>query len=188
MTIKLIMFDLSNVCFNSEDPIYQKIFRERHNLPEKFSDDYYEILERAEVGEMSVEDVWSEVLEKYEIKADPKKLIQEVISVKEAYPEMLNFIKELKKKYKTAYLTNYGEEYWKIIEKNFDFSAFDYGLVSYKIKSRKPSAKGFQLILKHFKVKPEESVFTDDAEKNLVNAKIKKPPPFHFPSLFTCSC
>ena len=47
--IKLIIFDLSDVCFNSEEPLYLKIFAERHKINlsilEKF---YLELLIKAE--------------------------------------------------------------------------------------------------------------------------------------------
>jgi HAD superfamily hydrolase (TIGR01509 family) len=39
-----------------------------------------------------------------------------------------------------------------------------------KSKARKPSAEGIKKILKHFAFNPEETIFTDDLVKNLIEA------------------
>ncbi len=48
---------------------------------------------------------------------------------------------------------------------------FDFGIISEEIRARKPDPIGFNLIVKQFNVKPEETIFIDDAAKNLTNAK-----------------
>ena len=95
-----------------------------------------------------------------------------MIKLKEPIHTTLNFVKQLRKKYKTAYLTNYNKDYWEYIKNKFDLNPyFDFGVVSYQIKSRKPSKEGFKTILDEFGLKPEQAVFTDDSIKNLSEAK-----------------
>ena len=170
--IKLIIFDLSNVCFNSEEDIFLEKFCRKHNLNlMEMSEFYYGLNEKSERDEISGEEVWKKVLTKYKIKAQPIQVMIDVMRLKKPVPKTLQFIKGLRKKYKTAYLTNYNKAYWNIMEKKFDLSEwFDYGIVSFQIKHRKPEAEGFTAIMTCFGVKPEETVFTDDAEKNLVQA------------------
>lgn len=171
--IKLLIFDLSNVCFNVEELPFLRKFAAEHDLNYDQLDQFYqELLAKSEVDEISGEVVWQEVLKKYGIKSEAKKLIKEMIAGKEAFPETLELVKKLKKNYKTAYLTNYNKDYWDLISERFDLSTyFDFGAVSYQIKARKPAAKGFLVILRHFGVKPEEAVFIDDSEKNLNEPK-----------------
>ncbi len=91
-----------------------------------------------------------------------------MIEKKYAFQKVLDLAGKLREKYKTAYYTNYPEDYWMFIAKKFDLKPyFDFGIVSYQFKTRKPEPKGFKIILKHFNVKPEEAVFIDDKEKNV---------------------
>ncbi len=172
--IKLIIFDLSNVCFTLEEPLYLKDYaKKHHNSYEELDQFYQPLLEKAEVSEISGEEVWKKVFAHFDLPyEDPRKIAEEMMVYRQEMAETLDLIKKLRKKYKIAYLTNYCKLYWEFAERKFDLSSyFDYGVVSYKIKARKPSLAGFQVVLDHFNVKPEEAVFTDDSAKNLVNAQ-----------------
>ena len=95
------------------------------------------------------------------------------MTLKEENPETMDLIKKLRKKgYKITYLTNYNKDYWEAIKQKFDLNPyFDYGLVSYQIKARKPSPIGFKKLMDYFAVKPAETIFTDDSMKNLLEAE-----------------
>lgn len=170
--IKLIIFDLSDVCFSLEEPPFIKEFAEKHGIDyEEFDKTYQEMLVKAEVDELTGEYVWEQLGRIYNIKIDVKKAIADMMAMKVPYQAQLDLAKELRKGYKTAYLTNYNKAYWDVIRKKFDLSPyFDFGVVSYQIKARKPAPKGFLLIMERFKAKPEETIFVDDSEKNLVKA------------------
>ena len=171
--IKLIIFDFSNVCFTLEEPPFLIEFAEKHHLPfREFEKMYLSLLYRAEVNEFSGKEVWNRILKNYNLKANPKTIIETMMNAKQAHQDILALAKELRTRYKTAYFTNYNEEYWKCIERRFDLLPyFNWGVVSYQVKTRKPAVVGFNIILKHFKVQPEEAVFIDDQEKNLVEAR-----------------
>ena len=170
--IKLIIFDFSNVCFTLEEPPFLEEFAQKHKLPfPEFEAFYMKLLHPAEVNLFSGKELWRRILVKYKLKEDIDSIITEMMEAKEAHQEILNLAKELRRKYKTSYFTNYNEDYWKKIEQKFDLKPyFDWGMVSYKAKTRKPAVAGFKIILKHFKVKPQEAIFIDDQEKNLVEA------------------
>ncbi len=170
--IKLIIFDFSNVCFTLEEPPFLIEFARKHHLPfPEFEAFYMKLLHQAEVDLFSGKELWKKVLAKYNLKEDIDLIITEMMEAKEAYQEILDLAKELRKKYETAYFTNYNQDYWVKIEQKFDLKPyFDWGIVSYQVKTRKPAVEGFKIILNHFKVKPEEAIFIDDQEKNLVEA------------------
>lgn len=171
--IKAVIFDLSDVCFNAEEPPFIKAFAEKHGLDfPDFEKRYLELLHKAENHEISGIDIWRRILPQYGLKADISKIIRDMIADKKPYEETFALIARLRKICKTAFFTNYNEDYWKLIEKRFDFKKyFDVGLVSYMIGARKPAARGFEYLLERLGVKPEEAVFTDDSAKNLENAK-----------------
>ena len=169
--IKLVIFDMSDVTTTNEETPYVDRYARDHNLdPREFSEYYLSILPRAEIGEITGHDVWRELLAKFGIKDDVDRIVREMASGKDVVQEVLDFAKALRSKVKTAFLTNYSKAYWDAIIERLDFKPyFDYGLVSYQIKARKPAEEGFRHILDHFNVKPEEAVYTDDNPKNFVN-------------------
>ncbi len=184
--IKLIIFDLSNVCYNLEELPYMEQFAKKHNLNYEELDSYYqEFLVKAEVDEMTGKEVWERVLKHFNIEGeDIDQIIREMIELKEELPETLALVKKLREEYKVAFFTNYNKDYWEVIQKKFDVeSYFDFGLVSYQAKSRKPAAEGFKIILSHFNLQPEEAVFTDDSEGRLVQAKELGISTIHFQTL-----
>lgn len=171
--IKTIIFDLSDVCFNCEEPPFLIAFAKKYKLDfSDFDKRYQELLYQAENGIITGREVWRRALEHFSITADIDVIISEMIDGKEPFQDTLDLVKRLRENYKTAYFTNYNEDYWKLIEDKFDLTKyFDFGLVSYQIGARKPAVLGFEFILKKFGVKPEEAVFIDDTAKNLENPK-----------------
>lgn len=171
--IKAVIFDLSDVCFNAEEPPFIKAFAAKHGLdfPE-FETRYNNFLHKAENHEIAGRDIWKEILTHYGIRENIDGLIRNMIAGKKPYKKTFELIAKLRRICKTAFFTNYNEDYWKLIKRGFDFSNyFDVGLVSYQIGARKPAVKGFKHLLKKLAVKPAEVVFTDDSAKNLENAR-----------------
>ncbi|MBU0471851.1 MAG: HAD-IA family hydrolase [Nanoarchaeota archaeon] len=167
--IKLIIFDLSNVCSNLEEPPYLEEFTKKHNLEtEQFMNRYEELLEKAEINKITGTKVWKTLLKEYNLDEKPSEIIKDMISWKKFYPETLKLAKKLAKKYEVVYLTNYNKDYWDEIKKNFNIDEwFSKGFVSYQLKTRKPSPEGFKFIMDKYKVKPEETIFIDDSKKNV---------------------
>ena len=170
--IKLIIFDLSGVCFSIEEPPYLELFIKKYRLEspkENFFGHYFEMLKKAERGEMSGIEIWNTLLKEFKIKSVPSLVIKEMMDLKSAELENLDVAKKLKEKgYIVVYLTNYNKDYWIEILRRFDFNKwFSWGVVSYEIGFRKPEKEGFQFILKKAEVEAEEAIFIDDFEANL---------------------
>ena len=178
--IKLIIFDFSGVCYSEEEKPYLHIFTDKHKLKfEEVEPFFDELIVKSERDEISGKEVWDKVIKKFTIKKfkikekySAENIIKEMISLKKENTEMLELAKKLGEKYKTAFFTNYNRDFWQEVEKIFNPAHyFNFGIVSYQINSRKPEPKGFLGILEHFKVKPEEAIFTDDSLKNVLKAK-----------------
>lgn len=172
MAIKLIIFDLSGVCFSNEEPPFVRDFALKHKLPvERFEARYDELIKEAEKGKMGGYELWDVILKEFGASGNPHELVKEMIDQKEAYLDNLEIATKLKRDYETVYFTNYNEDYWELIRKKFDFGRwFSWGLVSYEVGARKPAKEGFQYIMKKAGRAPQETVFIDDSPGNLVEA------------------
>ena len=169
--MKLIIFDLGGVCFNYEEYDYLELLAERNNLNAQELKDYYDSkIKPMEMDQITVEQLWEQLMETFGITGDIDEMIKEMMSLRKFDPELSELIKELRKNHKTAYLGNYARKYAELSAEKFNLSEwFDFGVLSYQIGVAKPDVKGFQVILDHFQIKPEEALFIDDSEKNLIN-------------------
>lgn len=171
--IKLIIFDFSGVCYTEEEEPYMGKFSHKHRLSYKNLMEYYmPLIFRAQKGEFGGREVLVMVLDKFNIKDDPDQMIKDMMAMKKEKKDVLALATHLHQKYKTAYFTNYDKDFFREFDRRFRPNQyFDYGIASYQIHSKKPEPEGFIRILKQFKLNPEEAVFIDDNEANLVNAR-----------------
>jgi putative hydrolase of the HAD superfamily len=86
--------------------------------------------------------------------------------------EMISFIAELKKSYKIALLTNFTSDLERFLKDVFNIHhLFDVVVNSYDIKIKKPNPEAYRYTLDQLKLQPEEAVFIDDKEENVLMAK-----------------
>jgi len=86
-------------------------------------------------------------------------------------PEMVDYILQLKKKYKIALLSNFTSGLEKFLQDVFNiYHLFDLIVSSYNIKIKKPDPKIYEYTLEKLGLKPEETVFIDDLEENTIAA------------------
>lgn len=90
------------------------------------------------------------------------------------FPEVKDVLERLKKKYKLVIVSNSAEEEANLALEKFDLKKyFDYIVISCQVELAKPNPKIFQLVLDHFKVKPEEIILVgDNLEMDIVPARI----------------
>ncbi|SDB40255.1 2-haloacid dehalogenase [Flavobacteriaceae bacterium MAR_2010_188] len=97
----------------------------------------------------------------------------------------VEILKELidNKELKVVALTNWSNETFPIALDKFEFlHLFEGIVVSGKEKTRKPFEEIYELTLKRFDIKPEESIFIDDNLRNVRAAKIHGINGIHFKS------
>lgn len=88
--------------------------------------------------------------------------------LKSEIPESIEILYELEKKYPLYGLTNWSAETFPKALKRFEFfQVFKGILVSGEEKLIKPDGKIFELMMKKFSLKPENSLFIDDNLKNV---------------------
>ncbi len=171
--IKLIIFDLSGVCFTVEEHPFLELFAKEQHLPcSAFISAYDDLIVQTETDALSAEELWKRLSLKFHFSYDLSEIIDRMLHLKYPVPEILALVSQLKAKYHTAYFTNYNRAYWAVHEQLFDLAPyFETGIVSYQIQSRKPDPRGFMLLLERFSLKSHEVLFVDDSVKNVAAAQ-----------------
>ena len=162
---KIILFDLGGVLV--VDGVYPMI---RH-LSGKFS------LNRKKVKKFVIEEFnhmfegghrelefWKRFDKKFGVETDPEILEKRLNEYYDINKGTKNLIFKLRKKgYRVGFLSNSVKEIIYYLEKKYHLSKlFDFGMYSHTVKTRKPKAKIFRLMLEKIKAKPEEIIFIDD--------------------------
>ena len=123
-------------------------------------------------GEISEETFWRAVVKKYDLPATVSELMQ---LVRENFKEVegtRDIIEQLKVNgYKIGLLSVHVREWIAYCEERFDYhKLFHSTMYSFEVAVSKPDKRAYELILEELQVKPDECLFIDDSEINLVAA------------------
>jgi len=88
------------------------------------------------------------------------------------YPKMIRLIKQLSVDYDLYILSDMSFSEKQIFTNNHIFHLFKGSLFSCDVGLQKPNAKIFQILITEYNLKPEETLFIDNATKNIKAAKI----------------
>lgn len=174
--ITTIIFDIGNV-------LADFTWRE-HYASFGYDDEMVERIGRATVmnptwnendrGVMKAEDIIKEfVATDPEIEEDIRKVLKDVRTMVSRNDYAIPWIQDLKGKgYRTLYLSNFSEKAETDCAYALDFLPYmDGGILSYKEKVIKPMPEIYQLLIDRYNLVPEECVFMDDTQANLVGAE-----------------
>jgi HAD superfamily hydrolase (TIGR01509 family) len=181
--IKNIIFDLGNVLlnldFNASIRAFQKIgltedvldkqqvysdpvFYELETgkiTPEKFRKGVRKILINPDVPDQKIDEAWSAMI--LDIPESRVKLLQELGKTYKVY-----LFSNTNKIHISKLLSEFKTQH------KIDFpSLFTEAFYSQEIYERKPDLSSYEKVIKLAKIKPEESIFIDDLEKNIIAAK-----------------
>lgn len=174
--IKVVVFDIGQVLvdFNFEDFIKNKLKEEakiEKVINASVKSNHWKELDR---GVLTNE----EIMQLF-VKEDPS-VEEEIRFVFSSFHGILKervttrpWIKELKEKgYQVYYLSNFPERMESECAYAIQFlEEMDGGILSYKEKIMKPDKEIFELLMKRYDFTPEESVFIDDNEPNVLAAQ-----------------
>ena len=105
----------------------------------------------AEVTHTPAKEVWPEIRKRVVVNRD-----------------LLAFIDELKKTYRTGLLSNYVYDWANEIMTDFDlYKYFDHVVISSQVRMIKPDPRIFMKTLALMETAPEETIFVDDLQKNI---------------------
>lgn len=156
--IKAVIFDFFGVLVGDG---FDATYRQAGGDPEKDRQFIEDLLNQANSGQISVDDFRAKICQKLNITVNK---YEEAISQAETPNQaLLDFIKQLKRRYKTAILSNVntgGLE--RRIERRILEEHFNVIVASADVGYMKPQSEIYNLTAGRLGVKPQECVFIDD--------------------------
>lgn len=174
--IRAIIWDMGGVVLRTESLQPRIMLAEELGVSYSFLDELIFSSDsslKSETGEISHITHWHEVTEKLGL---PVSMADEIrdkwFSGDKVDSKLLTYIKTLATRYKTGMLSNAWEGTREIVERKYGFlEVFDVVIFSYEAGVRKPDPRIFEMMLSLLGVHPEEAVFIDDFEKNILGAQ-----------------
>lgn len=170
--IKTIFFDYAGVITPTRDNLdFAKKYCKRFGLTEKeLMEITYTNFGEAAVGKIPDERFWGDIAQKLHI--DPEEIKKLLIGTFPIDPRMIKLIDKIKGRYIIVMVSNQLESWLeKVIYDNNLRSKFHFFVNSYQIGVRKPDKEIFLAALKKSNSKPDETLFIDDASKNIIAAQ-----------------
>jgi epoxide hydrolase-like predicted phosphatase len=177
MTIRAILFDLGGVLLRTTD------FEPRERLAARLQMNRFELEkfifggesgDQAQRGEISVQQHWENV--RQQINYSPEEfnaLVNDFFAYDEIDESLIDYIRELRKTYKTALLSNAWGDMRKIITEEWHIEdAFDVMIISAEVHITKPDPRIFRLALDRLGVKADQAILVDDMKRNVEGAQL----------------
>ena len=186
--IKAIIFDFGGVLTTKVDEVFKQ-YEEVSGVPAELmssimlGNDYWNIKDTEPedlclflTGKISEREYFEKLNrklnEEIEFKGDISRLIDTILEGLAPNEEMIGLVKELKKSYKVALLTNNVKEWMPHWEATFDLNQlFDIVVDSSRVAIMKPNPKIYRLSVNRLCLEPEECIFIDDRRVNLEPAR-----------------
>jgi len=179
--IKWIVFDLGRVVINENWGAINKDFMEKYGIStfmrSQYDRDVQNIYDEVIAGKRDMINVFKKIIEIKNKNLDPKEL---TAFYQESYgknkglnQELINIIRELRKKYKLACLTDTILIHYEDHRKGGLLNEFDKPFGSHELGGRKRDGTVFKALIKKLGCKANEILFIDDGQDN-VDAAIAK--------------
>lgn len=166
MATKALIFDNFGVLM---DLVYSSL---RRILPVEARARLLDILDRADNGQISDAEELRQIealLNEYNL--DGAGSVARAIQNADRNTELLDFIKANRGKYKMAMLSNVSAVIWNYYTQEQLDEYFDVVVLSYQEGIAKPDPRIYELTCRRLGVQPDECIFTDDNENNVIAAR-----------------
>lgn len=165
--MKWIVLDAMGVVF-TEDTIdlIIKFVKSKKDIDSKKIRDLYL---RGSLGEFKSKEIWKKLDLDNSYPAIEIEYLENNFKLRD---DFLSVIRDLKKEYKIAMLSNDVSEWSKYLRIYFEIEdIFDELIISGEVSYRKPDKKIYEIFLNKVNAKAKDCVFIDDIEENLKSAK-----------------
>lgn len=165
MAIKALVYDNFGVLM---DQVYSSL---RYVLPDQARGRLLQILDHADRGDISDQaelEQLTALLDEYHL--DGAGQIAAAIQRSERNADLFDFIARSRGQYKTALLSNVSAVIWNYYTQAELNRYFDVVVLSYQEGIMKPDHRIYQLTCDRLGVRPDECVFADDNDANVVAA------------------
>ncbi len=171
--IKAVTFDLDGVYFKGKMEFIINVSK-RFNIDKESFYRFFtnsEFYMRYKRGEISKDEFWNEVIEKFHINSTTEELLKILKEGYVTYPKTVELVRKLKKNgIKTIVCSNNFKERIDILQEKFDFlKDFDFVIFSHEHGMLKPVL--FKKVIEISGLKPEEIVIVDDSKRSIESAE-----------------
>lgn len=173
--MKNIIFDLGNVLILFDPSAYVNEF-----IPKEKQKEFLEVVfqtsewKELDLGTLSYDD--AKAVFKKKLKTCDKEidaLFQDnLYNMLKPIEMNVALLDKLKDKYNLYILSNFHKDAFEAVSSGHDFfNKFDGGIVSAYHNCIKPDEKIYNLLISKYNLKPDETLFIDDMEENILKAK-----------------
>lgn len=174
--IKAIIFDCFGVLYSDGKSYIKNLCPVEKK--QELSDLYYQM----DYGYISTEKFFKEASQIVHV--NEEELRQVNLQQYTRNEQLIELLKELKKKYKVGLLSNVGDSFLdSLFTKKEQHDLFDASVLSSHIGAIKPYAEAYEAIAKKLGVKPEECVMIDDIPDNCDGARQTGMQAIHYESV-----
>jgi putative hydrolase of the HAD superfamily len=179
MAIKAIILDIGGIIIKEEAHIAREILAKKFEFDSmKFKEYAFRRLSESYKGTLHYIDFFREMIKEVGIKATPEEMAKAWIDARTKISKWIevnkNFLEKLNKKYVTVSLTNSTKLNDSIKIRQDAYKLFKLNVISYEVGARKPEKEIYEALLDKLEqlgIEPNQAVFVDDKEENLVVAK-----------------
>jgi len=176
MPIRAVIFDFGGVLVRTEDDGGRRKWEERLSLPRGglarlvFES---EVSVQAMRGRLSEEAVWQYVARTLGLNAaELEELRRDFWAGDRMDPVLFDFLRRLRPRYRTGLLSNAWDSARQVFTGKYGLgNVLDVLVISAEEGVMKPEARIYQIALERLGVRPEEAVFVDDIEENVLGAR-----------------
>ncbi len=172
MSIRAIIWDMGGVILRTEDAAPRVELATRFGLTRQELEDlvfHCDVSDQATLGQLGVEQIWQNVCTRLNVPPEQAATLQQGFWGGDRLDtELVDYIRALRPRYRTALLSNAWSDLRQILQERWRVvDAFDEVIISAEVGLMKPDPRIYQLAVTRLGVTPAEAVFIDDFPLNV---------------------
>ena len=190
MTIRAVLFDVGGVLMRSEDLSAHRKWEAALGVDEGQLHTFLfssADADRAFVGQLSEDDLFRDAATRLHLTdAQRAELMHDFWAGERVDVRLLDFIRSLRPRYKTALISNAWSRARDTFTRNGICDVMDEVIISSEVGLMKPDPRIFRLAAERLRVEPAECLFVDDKADNLAGARAAGMHPIAFRDTDQC--
>jgi glucose-1-phosphatase len=169
MSIEALVFDIGNVLVLFDWQIFHdRIRADCPNLPTEAEKQFRELAIRIEIGEITGQMFTEQAVRVIGFPGDERTFLSIWNEIFRLNVPMERTVLALKERFPLFLLSNTSELHLSYLTQNWDvFRHFQDGVYSFRARCAKPDRRIFEVAIKQFGLKPENTVYIDDLAPNV---------------------